>query len=163
MADHACLLSIQGIRTQVLLTSNGGSLQRCLCMPTASKQQLPVENKCTFETYKSCMSIYFKCLGAGPRCMAGNKEGSKKYPLTKDTVLATLSSVVHWQNKVLYHAPVEPVRLAQTSQHSKMTGLMMQDSLLVTRILDYAARWHPEQVEDAFTAPVCICIATAVY
>ncbi|KAK9835417.1 hypothetical protein WJX81_008061 [Elliptochloris bilobata] len=26
-----------------------------------------------------------------------------------------------------------------------MKGLMMSDSLLVTRILDYAARWHPEQ------------------
>ena len=27
-----------------------------------------------------------------------------------------------------------------------MKGLMMTDSLLVTRIIDYAARWHSEQV-----------------
>lgn len=28
---------------------------------------------------------------------------------------------------------------------------MMQDSLLVSRILDYVARWHPEQVQKAVT------------
>ncbi len=30
-----------------------------------------------------------------------------------------------------------------------MKGLMMSDSLVVTRIIDYAARWHTEQVHTA--------------
>ena len=53
---------------------------------------------------------------------------------------------------------------SQTTQHSDMKGLMMHDSLLVTRILDYAARWHPEQVHVCKTPHFLLwCLELFIY
>ena len=93
------------------------------------------------------------------RALAASQGRQKKNSWSALAVLCDSSRCCTWTLSFLPCLTLRITRrlvwLSRTPQHSEMKGLMMQDSLLVTRILDYAARWHSEQVDEACTTSHC--------